>query len=260
MQALNLGELRLFQSAVNMHSAVDANARVGISNQEESGLAGRNVVLLQSGSSKSEENTQVRRVFKTALTKAFNVSRLDELPSDVKKALKIGDFKESKDGDIASTRPLTMRRIRAVMGAVQNHAKAAASDVHERTAIDTAFASGLQDTMVVEDAFRRMNIASGRQPMQIQMPLHDKEVDVPLSALAAYTKGISAENLPVEVDRLKSKVETDLRAGREIYMQLMSGRTAADTPADVRTLRLYLSFAALANGKGLSSRVISVPD
>ena len=257
---MNLGELRLFQSAVNMHSAVDANARVGISNQEESGLAGRNVVLLKSGSSKSEENTQVRRVFKTALTKAFNVSRLDELPSDVKKALKIGDFKESKDGDIASTRPLTMRRIRAVMGAVQNHAKAAASDVHERTAIDTAFASGLQDTMVVEDAFRRMNIASGRQPMQIQMPLHDKEVDVPLSALAAYTKGISAENLPVEVDRLKSKVETDLRAGREIYMQLMSGRTAADTPADVRTLRLYLSFTALANGKGLSSRVISVPD
>lgn len=257
---MNLGELRLFQSAINMHSAVDANARVGISNQEESGLAGRNVVLLKSGSSKSEDNTEVRRAFKTALTKAFNVSHLDELPSDVKKALKIGDFKESKDGVVASTRPLTMRRIRAVMGAVQNYAKTAASDVQERTAIDTAFASGLQDTTVVEDAFRRLNIASGRQPMKIQMPLHDKEVDVPLSALSAYTKGISAEKLPVEVDRLKEAVESDLKAGREIYLQLMSGRTATDSPAAQRTLRLYLSFAALANGKGLSSRVISVPD
>ncbi len=257
---MNLGELRLFQSAVNMHSAVDANARVGISNQEERGLAGRNVVLLKSDSSKSEDNTEVRRAFKTALTKAFNVSRLDDLPDDVKKVLKISDFKESKDGGIASTRPLTMRRIRAVMGAVQNHAKAAASDVHERTAIDTAFASGLQDTTVVEDVFRRLNIASGRQPMKIQMPLHDKEVDVPLSALSAYTKGISAENLPVEVDRLKETLESDLRAGREIYLQLMSGRTATDSPAAQRTLRLYLSFAALANGKGLSSRVISVPD
>ena len=257
---MNLGELKLFQSAVNMHSAVDADARVGISRQDGHGPTGRNVVLLQSDFSKNEDNTEVRRAFKTALTKAFDVSRLDELPSDVKKALKIGDFKESKDGDIASTRPLTMRRIRAVMGAVQNHAKAAASDVHERTAIDTAFASGLQDTTVVEDALRRAAIAAGRQPMKIQMPHHDKVVDVPLSALAAYTKGIPAENLPVEVDRLKSKVETDLRAGCEIYMQLMSGRTAADTPTAQRTLRLYLSFAALANGKGLSSRVISVPD
>lgn len=68
------------------------------------------------------ENQKIRQTFAKALTDAFGVNSLKELPQEVQKDLKIGDFKEKKDGTITSTRPLTARRIVAIMSAVQNYA------------------------------------------------------------------------------------------------------------------------------------------
>lgn len=254
---MNLNLLQVFQSAINAHSEADGNARIGIAHQSDPNLCYRKVVL-HPGSSK-DDNNEVRCAFKVALTDAFGVSRLDDLPSEVKKVLKINDFKESKDGEVMSSRPLTMRRIRAVMGAVQELAKSTAGDGVERERIENAFMSNFRDSTAVEDALRRIAIATGRQAMRIQMP-NQEEVCVPLSALVAYTKGAPAESLAADVDDLQERIQNDIRTGSAIYRHLTSGNACTHSEDGERALRHYLAFTALANGKGQRSRVISVPD
>jgi hypothetical protein len=254
---MNLNLLQVFQSAINAHGEADGNARLGMARQSHPNLCYRKVVL-HPGSSK-DDNTDVRRAFKAALTDAFGVSRLNELPPEVKKVLKISDFKEAKDGEVLSSRPLTMRRIRAVMGAVQELAKSTAGDSAERERIENSFLSNFRDVTAVEDALRRVAIASGRQPMKIQMP-HHGEVCVPLSALAAYTKGAPAESLAADVDDLQERIQNDVNTGCAIYSHLVSGRACTHSADGERALRHYLAFVALANGKGQKSRMISVPD
>lgn len=256
---MNLSLLQVFQSAVNAHSAVSGDSRIGMAHRDDNNECFRRVEL--STKKDGESNREVRRAFSYALTSAFGVSRLDELPQDVKKVLKIGDFKESKAGEVESTRPLTMRRIRAVLGAVQDLAKSAVgNDDAAFRQIETAFSRNLADDHnAVETALERIAIAEGRLPMSIAMP-DGKKVKVPLAALTEYTKGIPKERLAASVDDLREDIQNDIRKGAAIYGHLIAGQMCTHSAENVCALRHYLSFVALAGGKGLLNRVISVPD
>ena len=62
---------------------------------------------------------------------------LEDLPGNVRKSLKIEDFKLDKNGNITSTRPLTARRVRAVMSAIQEVTAKAAPNREEAAANPT---------------------------------------------------------------------------------------------------------------------------
>ena len=119
---MNFDLLQAFQTAVNRHGLGDDNAHVQMAHRDDIGACLRKV---ECGTPTGERNLTVRTVFKEALTRAFGVNSLDDLPKEVKDVLKIRDFKLSKDGRVTSMRPLTMRRVKAVMGAVQNAARSA---------------------------------------------------------------------------------------------------------------------------------------
>ena len=111
--------------------------------------------------------------------------------------------------------------------------------------------SNFRDSTAVEDALRRIAIATGRQPMRIQMP-NQEEVYVPLSALVAYTKGAPAESLAADVDDLQERIQNDIRTGSAIYRHLTSGSACTHSEDGERALRHYLAFAALAHCRAFS--------
>ena len=136
---MNFDLLQAFQTAVNRHGLGDENARVQIAHRDDIGACLRKV---ECGTPTGERNLTVRIAFKEALIRAFGVDRLDQLPKEVKDVLKIRDFKLSKDGEVTSMRPLTMRRVKAVMGAVQNVAKSALREGDEANMLERATVSG----------------------------------------------------------------------------------------------------------------------
>ena len=255
---MNFDLLQAFQTAVNRHGLGDENARVQMAHRDDIGACLRKV---ECGTPTREHNLIVRTVFKEALIHAFGVNSLDELPKEVKDVLKIRDFKLSKDGEVTSMRPLTMRRVKAVMGAVRNVAKSALREGDEANMLERATVSGFsrQDRDVMERAMSRIAIVSGRKPMTFAFP-NGVQVSVPLSSLTAYTKSIPPECLASSIDDLHDQIQRDVKEGCAIYECLKAGKPCEHSVEAARKLRHYLSFMAVASGKGGNSRVVSVPD
>ena len=255
---MNFDLLQAFQTAVNRHGLGDENARVQMAHRDDIGACLRKV---ECGTPTREHNLIVRTVFKEALIHAFGVNSLDELPKEVKDVLKIRDFKLSKDGEVTSMRPLTMRRVKAVMGAVRNVAKSALLEGDEAKMLERATVSGFsrQDRDVMERAMSRIAIVSGRKPMTFAFP-NGVQVSVPLSSLTAYTKSIPPECLASSIDDLHDQIQRDVKEGCAIYECLKAGKPCEHSVEAARKLRHYLSFMAVASGKGGNSRVVSVPD
>ena len=255
---MNFDLLQAFQTAVNRHGLGDENARVQMAHRDDIGACLRKV---ECGTPTREHNLIVRTVFKEALIHAFGVNSLDELPKEVKDVLKIRDFKLSKDGEVTSMRPLTMRRVKAVMGAVRNVAKSALREGDEAKMLERATVSGFsrQDRDVMERAMSRIAIVSGRKPMTFAFP-NGVQVSVPLSSLTAYTKSIPPECLASSIDDLHDQIQRDVKEGCAIYECLKAGKPCEHSVEAARKLRHYLSFMAVASGKGGNSRVVSVPD
>ena len=255
---MNFDLLQAFQTAVNRHGLGDDNAHVQMAHRDDIGACLRKV---ECGTPTGERNLTVRTVFKEALTRAFGVNSLDDLPKEVKDVLKIRDFKLSKDGRVTSMRPLTMRRVKAVMGAVQNAARSALREGDEADMLERAALSGFskQDMDVMERAMYRIAVVSGRQPMKFTFA-NGVEVSVPLSSLTAYTKSIPPECLTASIDDLHDQILRDVKEGCAIYECLKAGKPCEHSVEAARKLRHYLSFMAVAAGKGGNSRVVSVPD
>ena len=249
--------LASFQAAVNAYSASSGDVRVALSKPTDADVRPRRVTPI--GTSCAPANREVRAAFKDALTSAFGVDRLEDLPDDVKSVLKIRDFKLSKDGEVRSGRPLTLRRIRAVLGAVQKVAVSSTEGRNEQRKIETEFSGGLATSEDVDAAIRRYAIAVGRLPMEFTMP-GGARVSVPMANMKAYLSERPSERMASKVDALCDEIQLDIRKGCALYQNLMAGQDCVSSPENKRALKCYLSFVALAHGKGQRNRLISVPD
>lgn len=80
-------------------------------------------VFSRKSSGQFDDNNKVRQILVNSLKVQFGVDDVLALPDSVKNALKIGswrdDFKFDHDGNVTSGRPLTARRIKAVIMAVK---------------------------------------------------------------------------------------------------------------------------------------------
>lgn len=80
-------------------------------------------VFSRKSSGQFDDNNKVRQILVNSLKVQFGVDDVLALPDSVKSALKIGswrdDFKFDHDGNVTSGRPLTARRIKAVITAVK---------------------------------------------------------------------------------------------------------------------------------------------
>ena len=250
---MNLNALQVFQTAINTNVAAKPGVRVGISSTNSP-----NWRVETRPASNPEENNRIRLAFKEALVDAFDVERLDELPAEVRSVLKIRDFKISKDGAVTSKCPLTMRRIRAVMAAVEKVAAMTAKDDVERTEIQNAFRSQFSNSEIVCKGLARYAILSGKDPVMIPIG-KGKRIPVPFSALKAYTKGISQKELPAKVDAIVTQAERDVFTGAALYEELLSGKECVVSKENSRALRHYMAVVAISSGK-YRNRVISFED
>ncbi|MBO7309602.1 MAG: hypothetical protein J6V38_08240, partial [Kiritimatiellae bacterium] len=205
----------------------------------------------------------VRRNFAAALTGAFGVKSLEELPEGVRNSLKIGDYKLDKNGEIMSTRPLTARRVRAVMSAIQEVTAKAAPNPQEAEAIRNDFNAYLKNSAYMKAAFDRIAIAEGRKPLTLEIPfVSEKSFDLPLSALKVYTKGIKASDLAANIGEIKNRIENDVADALTILAKMKAGETLAPDAKGAEALTRYFALCAIAadpTGRGVS-RIISVPD
>ena len=250
---MNLNALQVFQTAINTNVAAKPDVRVGISSTNSP-----NWRVEPRPASDPDANNRIRRAFKDALVDAFDVERLDELPAEVKSVLKIRDFKIAKDGAVTSRRPLTMRRIRAVMGAVEKVATMTAKDDVERSEIQNAFRSQFSNSEIVGKGLARYAILTGKDPVMIPVG-NGKLVPVPFSALKAYTKGISPKDLPSKVDSILARAERDVFTGAALYEEILSGSECVVSKENFRALRHYMAVVAIASGK-YRNREISIED
>ena len=257
---MNLEHLKAFQTAVNTYNASNENVRVGFDRSRSGAVpdASRRIEP-KTASFAAVNNTEVRAALKDALTAAFGVQRLEELPSDVRRVLKIRDFKLSRNGEVKSRRPLTMRRIRAILDAVRKVAVDSTDGKDAKRSIENAFNGGLDVRGDVESALVRHAIASGRKPMTFSMPGGGR-VEVPLAWLKAYVNGKAGGHLASQVDIIHNEVQSDITKGSAIYRHLCEGRECVPSGENQRALRHYLAFVAFAAGKGFKSRYLSVPD
>ena len=211
---MNLSLLQAFQAAVNEHGLGDDNKCMRMHRRDDNQSCYARVV--PAGNASGDSNRDVRCAFKQALTSAFGVERLEELPVEVKKVLKIGDFKLSRKGEVESSRPLTMRRIKAVLGAVKDVSASAARDGNEERLVESAFSSGFRNCDAMERVLERISIVAGREPMRFVLP-NGKEVSAPLTDFAQYTKGIAQEDLAASIDDLHDQIQRDIELGCSVY-------------------------------------------
>ena len=158
--SLNLTILQNFNSAVSNAHAISDSSRLQTGTFKLDGAY--DIRQIPSNKYDQAANNAVRRNFASALTGAFGVKSLEDLPGNVRKSLKIEDFKLDKNGNITSTRPLTARRVRAVMSAIQEATAKAAPNREEAAAIRNDFNAFLRDSTYMKAAFDRIAVAEGR--------------------------------------------------------------------------------------------------
>lgn len=220
------------------------------------------ITAINSSKRDLEANNAIRRSLVLALTGSFSVKTLEELPASVRKALKIEDF-GIKNGEVTSTRPLTARRIRAVMSAIQEATAKAASNQNEANAIRDDFNKYLQDSKYMQAAFDRIAIAEGRKPLSLNIPLiSENGFDIPLSALKVYTKGIKPTDLAGKLDEIKNKIENDVISAIDTLAHIKSGESIKPDANAANALRHYFALCAYAANmpENSISRTISIPD
>jgi len=122
--------IRSFSAYANTAN-IDANQRVVLSDNgknvqggsADAGLRARHITVRQGGSTQAAENNRVRQELLDAVLKDFGVKKFEKLPASVRKAFNVGAFKNDmkldSNGRVTSGRPLTARRIREVMVAVE---------------------------------------------------------------------------------------------------------------------------------------------
>ena len=259
--SINLTILQSFNNAVNSANRLNDNTRL----QNESFNLNGKCKIRQIPANKYDHvaNNAVRRNFAAALTGAFGVKSLADLPEGIRNSLKIGDFKLDKNGEITSTRPLTARRVRAVMSAIQEVTAKAAPTRQEAEAIRNDFNAYLKNSAYMKAAFDRIAIAERRKPLTLEIPfVSEKSFDLPLSALKVYTKGIKASDLAANIGEIKNRIESDVSQALLILAKMKAGETLAPDAKGAEALTRYFALCAVAadpTGRGVS-RIISVPD
>ena len=116
---IDLSGLQIFNDAILNNRDLGGGARVQCESTQEGVLGRFRVKQIPSNRYVHEANNVARRNFADALTSAFGVRSLNDLPKEVRDVLKIEDF-NLREGTVTSSRPLTMRRIRAVMTAIRD--------------------------------------------------------------------------------------------------------------------------------------------
>ena len=260
--AIDLSGLKIFNDAITNNANLSGNTRLQCDGAQEGRLGNFTIRQIPSNKYVHEVNYTARRNFADALTAAFGVRSLEDLPKEVRDVLKIEDFK-LQDGAVTSSRPLTMRRIRAVMTAIRDVTAKAAPSRGEADAIRQNFTDYLQRSEYMEAAFDRIAIAEGRKPLTLDIPLISNEnFEVPLSALKVYTKGIKPAELASKIDEIKGKIEQDVMLAVDTLAKLKRGETLPPDVTRANALRHYFALCAVASdetGRGIS-RTVSVPD
>lgn len=260
--AIDLTKLQIFNDAIMRNTNLSGSTRIQCENAQEGNLGRFTIRQIPSNKYVHSANNAARLQFADALTSAFGVRSLEELPKDVRAVLKIEDFK-LQDGAVTSTRPLTMRRIRAVMTAICDVTAKAVSSREDAAEIRQNFSTYLQNSQYMQAAFDRIAIAEGRKPLTLDIPLiSNTSFEVPLSALKAYTKGIKPAELAAKIDDIKQAIANDAAIAKETLGQLMRGETVQPDKARATILRHYFALCAVASddtGRGIS-RTVSVPD
>ena len=259
---IDLSGLQIFNDAIQNNRNLSGGTRIECENTQEGRLGRFRIKQIPSNKYVQDANNVVRRNFADALTSAFGVRSLNDLPKDVRDVLKIEDFK-LQDGNVTSSRPLTMRRIRAVMTAIRDVTAKAAPSRQEATAIREHFDDYLKRSEYMEAAFDRIAIAEGRKPLTLDIPwVSQKCFDLPLSALKVYTKGIKSADLASKINEIKDKIEADVSLAVETLAKLKHGETLPPDAKRANALRHYFALCAVAadeTGRGIS-RTVSVPD
>ncbi|MBR5592026.1 MAG: hypothetical protein IKW38_05795 [Kiritimatiellae bacterium] len=262
MMPIDLSGLQIFNDAIQNNRNLSGGTRIECDKAQERRLGRFSIKQIPANKYVHEANNVARRNFADALTSAFGVSSLNELPKDVRDVLKIEDFK-LKDGNVTSSRPLTMRRIRAVMTAIRDVTAKAAPSRQEATAIREHFADYLQRSEYMEAAFDRIAIAEGRKPLTLNIPgVSKKSFDIPLSTLKLYTKGIKTADLASKIDDIKQRIEADVNLATDTLTKLKNGDALPADANRANALRHYFALCAVASdetGRGIS-RTVSVPD
>ena len=259
---IDLSGLQIFNDAILNNRDLGGGARVQCESTQEGVLGRFRVKQIPSNRYVHEANNVARRNFADALTSAFGVRSLNDLPKEVRDVLKIEDF-NLREGTVTSSRPLTMRRIRAVMTAIRDVTAKAAPSRQEANAIREHFSDYLQRSEYMEAAFDRIAIAEGRKPLSLDIPLiSEKSFDLPLSALKVYTKGIKAADLASKIDDIKGKIEADVMLAVDTLAKLKHGDALPADTQRANALCRYFALCAVAadeTGRGIS-RTVSVPD
>lgn len=259
---IDLSGLQIFNNAIQNNPNLSGSTRIECEDTHEAQLGRFNIKQIPANKYIHNANNVARRNFADALTSAFGVRSLEELPKDVRDVLKIEDFK-LQNGNVTSSRPLTMRRIRAVMTAIRDVTAKAAPTKREATAISAHFTEYLQRSEYMEAAFDRIAIAEGRKPLTLNIPLISKDsFEIPLSALKVYTKGIKPEELASKIDSIKLKIENDATLGMDALVKLRASKAIQPDALRANALRRYFALCAVAadeTGRGIS-RTISIPD
>ena len=260
--AIDLTKLQIFNDAIMRNTDLSGSTRIQCDNAQEGNLGRFTIRQIPSNKYVHSANNAARLQFADALTSAFGVRSLEELPKDVRAVLKIEDFK-LQDGAVTSTRPLTMRRIRAVMTAICDVTAKAAPSREDAEAIRRNFNDYLQNSQYMQAAFDRIAIAEGRKPLTLDIPLiSNNSFEVPLSALKVYTKGIKPAELAQRLDDIKQAIANDAALAKETLGLLMRGETVQPDKARANILRHYFALCAVASDdteRGIS-RTVSVPD
>ena len=96
--SINLTTLQNFNNAVNSNAALSGNTRLQNGTFKLGGTY--DIRLIPSNKYDHAANNAVRKNFAAALTGAFGVKTLEDLPETVRKSLNIGDFKLDREGNI----------------------------------------------------------------------------------------------------------------------------------------------------------------
>lgn len=258
---INLTGLQAFHSVINAEQNQKLNGNVRLQGSFQNGILS-NITQVKSnkGEAVAQNNQQIRQAFASALLSAFGVNSLEELPKDIRAALKIDDF-GVKNGQVTSSRPLTMRRVRAVMDAVKDVAVRGAETAEKAEQVRADFAAHLNDSAYMKAAIDRFAIAEGTKNLTLNIPsVSDQDFDIPLSALKPYIKGIKPHELPGKIEDIKAQITQDMHIASAEIKRLLEG---VDIDVDVKTataIRRYFALAAVAHSEGGISQTVSIPD
>lgn len=156
--SMMINDLRNFDNFVgnvadNRKVEISNDGRITLATKTASAIS-RMFAITENARTAIENNNRVREAFVSALKRQFNVQNFSDLPTTVKAAL-VGSHAKTADGDfgfdaqghVTSGKPLTARRISAVLNAVKeinNQAEVAVSPIEVNPQVVEARKSALK--------------------------------------------------------------------------------------------------------------------